>query len=71
MSAKHILEYHVGVPVAVFLVALVVGAPIGTALAIGMMTGCMSMMVMMIGGLHSHARHRDSARRDVGSHTAP
>jgi hypothetical protein len=69
MGARHILQYHVGIPVAVFLVAIVVGVPIGTAFAIGMMTGCMSMMVMMIAGMHAHARRNDSTRHDVGSNS--
>jgi hypothetical protein len=43
------LRYHVLVPAGVFVILLVIGVPLGTAFVVGMMTGCMSMMVMMAG----------------------
>jgi hypothetical protein len=60
---SHMIKYHVLVPAAVFAVALVVGAPLGTALAIGMMSGCMSMMVMMAGAAQGQVR-RDRTHED-------
>jgi MFS superfamily sulfate permease-like transporter len=50
MGAKHMLKYHVLIPLGIVAVLLVVGVPFGTALVVGMMTGCMSMMLMMMGG---------------------
>jgi predicted phage tail protein len=44
-----------------------VGVPFGTAFVVGMMTGCMSMMLMMMGGTGGHRSHTgeddDSKRR--------
>jgi len=51
MGAKHMLKYHVLIPLGIVLVLLVVGVPFGTAFVVGMMTGCMSMMLMMMGGV--------------------
>ena len=51
MGAKHMLKYHVLIPLGIFAVLLVVGVPLGTAFVVGMMTGCMSMMLMMVGGV--------------------
>jgi hypothetical protein len=48
--ARHMLMYHVGIPVAVFVVLLVVGMPLVTAFGIGMMAGCASMVLMMATG---------------------
>jgi len=56
------IKYHVIVPACVFAVALVVGAPLGTAVVVGMMSGCMSMMVMMAMGGHSRAQQRAAVR---------
>lgn len=47
MSIGHVLRYHVLIPLALFAVLLVVGVPVGTAFVVGMMAGCMSMMLMM------------------------
>lgn len=47
MSVGHVFRYHVLIPLALFAVLLVVGVPVGTAFVIGMMAGCMSMMLMM------------------------
>ena len=67
MSASHMVKYHVLVPLGLFLVLVVAGAPLGAALAVGMMTGCMSMMFMMMrhgsddghegDSEHRHGRH--------------
>lgn len=46
----HMLKYHIGVPLVIFLLLLAVGVPAGTAIFVGVMTGCLSMMVMMMGG---------------------
>lgn len=54
---RHMLTYHVGVPLAVLAVALLVGAPSGTALRVAIAAGCISMVVMMAAGGHRH-RHR-------------
>jgi hypothetical protein len=51
MGAEHMLKYHVLIPLGIVLVLLVVGVPFGTAFVVGMMTGCMSMMLMMMGGV--------------------
>lgn len=47
MSIGHVLRYHVLVPLALFAVLVVVGVPVGAAFVVGMMVGCMSMMLMM------------------------
>jgi hypothetical protein len=60
MSIGHMFKSHVMIPVGVFVVLVVVGVPLGTAIVVGMMTGCMSMMVMMMGGIASHHRHDDT-----------
>lgn len=53
---RHMLIYHVGIPVAVFVVLLVTGLPLATAFGIGMMAGCASMVLMMAGGGHRGPR---------------
>ncbi len=45
----HMLKYHVGVPLVIFAVLMVMGVPVGSAVFIGAMAGCMSMMFMMMG----------------------
>ena len=52
----HMLKYHVGVPLVIFAVLMVVGVPVGTAVFIGAMAGCMSVMFMMIGGQKTKRR---------------
>ena len=55
----HMIKYHVIIPLCGFVVALVVGAPFDTALVVGMMSGCVSMMVMMMAvGGHSRVQQR-------------
>lgn len=68
MGANHMLKYHVLIPLVIVAVLLVVGVPFGTAFVIGMMTGCMSMMLMMVGGTgrhHSHTGEHDDSKRRV------
>jgi hypothetical protein len=60
MSARHVLTYHLAIPAVIFAVLLVVGVPLGPAFFVGMMAGCMSMMVMMMGG-----GHRSNADHDI------
>ena len=60
MSTRHMLKYHVLIPLGLFLVLVVVGVPFGTALVVGMMTGCMSMMFMMMGHGSRDDHDRDS-----------
>lgn len=47
MSLGHVRKFHVLVPLGLFAVLVVVGVPVGTAFVVGMMAGCMSMMLMM------------------------
>jgi hypothetical protein len=54
--AKHMLKYHVGVPLVIFAILMAVGLPVGTAIFAGAMAGCMSMMFMMMGGQRSDDR---------------
>jgi|GEM_PF-5286678 hypothetical protein len=67
--AKHMLKYHVGVPLVIFVLLVAVGVPFGTAIFVGAMAGCMSMMFMMMGGQRSGDRESQgdgvSDRRDV------
>jgi len=63
----HMIKYHVFIPLCVFAVALVVGAPFGTAFVVGMMSGCVSMMVMMM-AMGGHARVQQ--RADEGTTAA-
>ena len=70
---RHMLIYHVGIPVAVFLVLLVAGMPLATAFGIGMMAGCASMVLMMAsGGHHGPQRpeehHADDDARPPAAH---
>lgn len=58
MSGQQMLKYHLLIPGAIFALLLVVGAPLGTAFFVGMMAGCIGMVVMMMGGGHgNHADH--------------
>jgi hypothetical protein len=65
MKLNHMLKYHVVLPLGVFVVLLVAGVSAGTALVVAMMTGCLSMALMM-GGHHSghddHATGSDDHR---------
>lgn len=68
MNAKHMLKYHVLIPLAIVAALLVVGVPLGAALVVGVMSGCMSMMFMMMGGGSGHQAdggERDDSERRV------
>lgn len=65
----HMIKYHVIIPVCVFAVALVVGAPFGTALVVGMMSGCVSMMVMMM-AMGGRARAQSGTDERTAARTA-
>ena len=58
MSWSHIVRYHVAIPLGLILVLVVAGAPLGTALVVGMMSGCLSMMFMMM----RHGSHEEHDR---------
>lgn len=65
MSTEQMLKYHLGIPLLLFVVLLVIGAPILTAFFVACMAGCASMMFMMGGhdGGESEDRH-ESGRRE-------
>ena len=55
---KHMLTYHVAVPVAVFAVMVLIGVPVAAALRAGIAAGCVIMVLMMVtGGMHHGHRH--------------
>ena len=65
MNGSHMLRYHFLIPVGLFLVLLVAGVSVGTALVVGMMSGCMAMMFMRIGhssGTEENDRATDQER---------
>ena len=64
MSASHLVKYHVLIPLGLFLVLVVAGAPLGTALFVGMMFGCTSMMFMIMRRGSGEDRDSDSEHRD-------
>ena len=57
MTASTLVKYHVVSPLGLFLVLVVAGAPLGSALVLGMMSGCISMVIMMM-------RHGSDDERD-------
>lgn len=63
---KHMLIYHVGVPLAVFAVLLVVGVSAASALRTGVAAGCLSMVLMMFTG-HGHRHHDRHPSQRVNS----
>jgi hypothetical protein len=65
---NHMLKYHVGVPLLVIAVLLVVGLPAASAVRAGIAAGCLSMVLMMFTG-HGHG-HRHHKSQDAGSTTA-
>jgi hypothetical protein len=65
---NHMLTYHVGVPLAVFTVLVVVGTPVAGALRYAIAAGCLSMVFMMVGGGHRH--HRQSMPLAHGDSTS-
>lgn len=60
MSGKQVLGYHLLVPVTIVVVLLVVGVPFASALPIGVVAGCASMMFMMMRGMDGHGSHAAS-----------
>ena len=66
MSGRHILRYHVFVPLLVFAALLAFGAPLGAALGVGMMTGCVSMTFMMLGGARNGVHKSDATDTHAG-----
>jgi hypothetical protein len=65
VGARHMLRYHILIPLAIVVVLLVIGVPLGTAFVIGMMTGCMSMMLMMAASARGQHR-RGGEHHDIG-----
>jgi len=62
---RHMLKYHVGLPLGVFGVLLLFGVPLATALRFGIVAGCAAMMLMMLaGGSDDHHRTTDVVTRD-------
>jgi len=63
---RHMLTYHVVVPLAVVAVLVLVGVPLASAIRVGIATGCIGMVVMMAtGGMHhGHRAPTDAASDD-------
>ena len=62
---RHMLKYHVGLPLAVFGVLLLFGVPVATAVRFGVAVGCASMMLMMLGGgSHDHHEPNDAMHNE-------
>ena len=66
MSVGHVLRYHVVIPLALFGALVLFGVPFATAFFVGMMVGCMSMMVMMGHGGTEHHHDHDSEPAGAG-----
>lgn len=66
----HVIKYHVAIPVGIFAVLLVVGVPLGTALVVGVISGCASMMFMGMNRSSGH-QHHDHDQRDPESDIEP
>lgn len=64
MGAKHMLKYHLLLPLGIAGALLVVGAPLNAAVAAGMMAGCMVMVLSM-------ARESSSAQADSAGSDEP
>jgi hypothetical protein len=47
---KHMLIYHLGIPVALFVALLIFGMPSSSAFGVAMAAGCASMVLMMFSG---------------------
>lgn len=61
---RHMLTYHVAVPLAVVAVLMLVGVPVAGAIRVGIAAGCASMVLMMAtGGMH----HRHQASTDAAA----
>ena len=66
---NHILKYHVGVPLLVIVVLLIVGLPAASAVRAGIAAGCLSMVFMMFTGHGHDGGHRST--HSTGSGTRP
>ena len=64
---RHMAIYHVGVPLAVLAIALLVGAPFGTALSVAIAAGCIGMGVMMVAGGRRHGHQASATAHNPGS----
>lgn len=47
MNAKHMLKYHLGLPVVLFAALLLFGVPLAAALPVAAMSGCLAMVLMV------------------------
>jgi uncharacterized membrane protein len=66
-------KYHVVLPLALFAVLVVAGVPVGAAFVVGMMAGCMSMMLMMARSglqLFRHFTHASGAEDELARRLA-
>ena len=59
---KHMLKYHLGIPVVVLATVALLGAPLATAVGVAMMSGCVAMVVMTVGHGHGSATASRPAR---------
>lgn len=66
---NHMLKYHVGVPLLVIAVLLVMGFPATSAVRAGVAAGCLSMVLMMFTG-HGDG-HRHGADQRTGNVRGP
>ena len=71
MSPRHALKYHLVIPAAIFGALVVIGVPLGTSFFIAMMSGCMSMMLMMGRGTGATAHRDNSPRPGTGGDDRP
>ena len=60
MSGKQMLKYHLLFPALILVGLLLVGVPFASALPIGLVAGCASMMFMMMRGMDGHGHHAPS-----------
>lgn len=63
MSTRHVLAFHLAIPIGIFAMLVAVGLSVGTAFVIGMMLGCGSMAVMMLRVDRSVERSNERAAR--------
>ena len=68
MKVGHVVRYHVLIPMALFGVLVLVGVPLATAFFVGMMAGCMSMMVMMGRGPNAGSSGPENSERSGVGH---
>jgi len=61
MATGRLVAYNVLIPVAVFFGLITLGAPVDTAVLVGVMTGCLSVALMMLGSVG--ARERDDGSK--------